>query len=147
MADTIKLFDVLNGQGKVGLVEYMGTESSILDAARTSYGKGTKPMSDDVTLMRYLMRHRHTTPFEMCELKFVVYCPMDVWRQWIRHRTASVNEYSTRYSEAIDDRLTTPADKWRVQSTANKQGSAGYLTNWPDGTVINPLREIGRAHV
>ena len=82
-------------------------------------------MKNDSTLIRYLMRHRHTTPFEMAELKFLIRCPMDLWRQWIRHRTASVNEYSTRYSEAIDANQKTPADQWRMQSGTNKQGSSG----------------------
>jgi thymidylate synthase (FAD) len=80
----------------------MGTDADIIRAARVSYGKGTKATSTDRGLMRYLMRHYHSTPFEMCEMKFHVFVPMDCWRQWIRHRTASVNEYSTRYSEAID---------------------------------------------
>lgn len=87
----------------VRLVDSMGSDDAIVQAARVSYGKGTKTIRDDRSLIRYLMRHGHTSPFEMCELKFHVRVPMDVWRQWIRHRTASVNEYSTRYSEAIDE--------------------------------------------
>lgn len=128
--------ETLNGQGFVCLVDCMGDESSIVQAARVSYGEGTKTPSDDTTLIRYLMRHRHTTPLEMVELKFLVYVPMDCWRQWIRHRTASVNEYSTRYSEAIDATALTPPDKWRLQSGTNKQGSSGYLDQWPEGTRI-----------
>ena len=81
----------------------------------------------DRTLIRYLMRHRHTTPFEMAELKFLVRVPMDCWRQWIRHRTASVNEYSTRYTEAIDSQQTTLPGEWRLQSGSNKQGSGDFL--------------------
>src|SRR5574340_1193713 len=92
---------VLN-DGFVRLVDYMGCDSAIVQAARVSYGEGTKTLSDDRALIRYLMRHKHTTPFEMVEFKFHVRVPMDCWRQWIRHRTASVNEYSTRYSVAID---------------------------------------------
>jgi thymidylate synthase (FAD) len=121
-------------QGFVKLVDVMGTEAEICEAARVSYGDGTKTVSDDVTLIRYLMRHRHTTPFEMVELKFLVSCPMDVWRQWIRHRTANVNEYSTRYSQAIDEKATTNPDEWRLQSGSNKQGSTGLLTDWPEDT-------------
>ena len=84
----------------------------------------------DRTLIRYLMRHRHTTPFEMAELKFLVRVPMDCWRQWIRHRTASVNEYSTRYTEAIDSQQTTLPGEWRLQSGSNKQGSSSFLEEW-----------------
>ncbi len=113
--------------GFVCLVDVMGDDDSIVQAARVSYGEGTRAVSDDRTLIRYLMRHRHTTPFEMAELKLLVRVPMDCWRQWIRHRTASVNEYSTRYSIAIDAAQTTPADGWRQQAISNRQGSAGAL--------------------
>src|SRR6478752_8479132 len=88
--------------GFVRVVDYMGSDASIVQAARVSYGKGTKRVSEDRGLIRYLMRNWHTTPFEMCEIKLHVRVPMDCWRQWIRHRTANVNEYSTRYSDAID---------------------------------------------
>ncbi len=111
--------------GFVRLIDYMGCDDSIVQAARVSYGKGTKTISDDRGLIRYLMRHRHTTPFEMCEVKLHVRVPMDIWRQWIRHRTANVNEYSTRYSIAIDTARTTQPDEWRLQSEINKQGSEG----------------------
>ncbi len=117
---------VLN-DGFVRLVDYMGSDAAIVQAARVSYGKGTKRVHEDRGLIRYLMRHRHTTPFEMCELKLHVRVPMDCWRQWIRHRTASVNEYSTRYSEAIDATQQTVEDAWRQQSIANRQGSSGML--------------------
>ncbi len=90
-----------------------------------SYGEGTKKVSDDRTLIRYLMRHRHTTPLEMAEIKFLIRVPMDCWRQWIRHRTASVNEYSTRYSVAIDSMQTTLPEEWRTQSTVNRQEARG----------------------
>jgi len=109
--------------GFVQLVDVMGGDSSIVQAARVSYGAGTKTVRKDRGLIRYLMRHRHTTPFEMAEMKFLVRVPMDCWRQWIRHRTANVNEYSTRYSEAIDSAQTTPPDGWRSQAKKNKQGS------------------------
>lgn len=121
-----KKFPVLD-DGFVCLVDIMGDDSSIVQAARVSYGEGTKKASDDRTLIRYLLRHRHTTPFEMVELKFLVRVPMDCWRQWIRHRTANVNEYSTRYSIAIDSAQTTPVDEWRTQSQTNRQGSESYL--------------------
>ena len=85
----------------------MGDDSSIVQAARVSYGAGTKKVSEDKGLIRYLLRHQHTTPFEMCEIKLHVRVPMDCWRQWIRHRTANVNEYSTRYSIAIDSAQST----------------------------------------
>src|SRR4051794_36021311 len=88
--------------GFVRVVDYMGSDAANVQAARVSYGTGTKHVSEDRGLIRYLMRHRHTTPFEMCELKLHVRVPMDCWRQWIRHRTANVNEYSTRYSVAVD---------------------------------------------
>ncbi|UCG37912.1 MAG: FAD-dependent thymidylate synthase [bacterium] len=119
-----KSFPVLD-DGFVRLVDYMGTDASIVQAARVSYGKGTKTVSDDRALIRYLMRHRHTSPFEMCEIKLHVRVPMDIWRQWIRHRTASVNEYSTRYSLAIDTARTTRPGEWRLQSEINRQGSEG----------------------
>jgi thymidylate synthase (FAD) len=119
-------FRVLD-EGFVRVVDYMGDDGAIVQAARVSYGKGTKRVQQDRALIRYLMRHSHTTPFEMCELKLHVRVPMDTWRQWIRHRTASVNEYSTRYSEAIDAAQRTPPDAWRLQSTANRQGSGGTV--------------------
>lgn len=119
-------FPVLD-DGFVRLVDYMGNDSSIVQAARVSYGDGTKMVSEDRALIRYLLRHQHTTPFEMCILKLHVRVPMDTWRQWIRHRTASVNEYSTRYSIAIDRAQMTPADSWRQQAQDNKQGSRGFF--------------------
>ena len=121
-----KKFPVLD-DGFVALVDCMGDDAAIVQAARVSYGAGTRAVSDDRQLIRYLMRHAHTTPFEMAELKFIVRVPMDCWRQWIRHRTASVNEYSTRYSLAIDSTQATGADEWRTQASANRQGSAEPL--------------------
>ena len=115
------------GDGFVRAVDYMGGDESIVQAARVSYGRGTKKVQADQALIRYLMRHRHTTPFEMCEIKFHVRVPMDCWRQWIRHRTANVNEYSTRYSKAIDAAQKTAQVSWRTQSPSNRQGSAGVL--------------------
>ena len=113
--------------GFVRVVDYMGNDASIVQAARVSYGDGTKKISQDRALIRYLLRHRHTTPFEMCEIKLHIRAPMDVWRQWIRHRTASVNEYSTRYSIAIDAANETAPGEWRSQSSDNKQGSGAPL--------------------
>jgi thymidylate synthase (FAD) len=122
-----KRIDVLD-DGFVELVDCMGNDAAIVQAARVSYGKGTKHVSQDRGLIRYLMRHRHTTPFEMCEIKLHVRVPMDCWRQWIRHRTANVNECSTRYSIAIDTAQTTEPDQWRLQAQDNRQGSAGNLS-------------------
>ena len=119
-------FKVLD-DGFVRVVDYLGSDESIVQAARVSYGKGTKKISQDRGLIRYLLRHRHTTPFEMCEIKLHIRIPMDAWRQWIRHRTANVNEYSTRYSLAIESAQTTNPDQWRMQSSDNKQGSSGFF--------------------
>jgi thymidylate synthase (FAD) len=121
-----KPFRVLD-DGFVRVVDYMGTDESVVQAARVSYGRGTKKVSEDRGLVRYLLRHRHTTPFEMCEIKLHVRVPMDCWRQWIRHRTANVNEYSTRYSIAIDATQRTPVGEWRKQAPGNRQGSEGFL--------------------
>ena len=121
-----KKFPVLN-DGFVCLVDIMGDDQSVVQAARVSYGEGTRKVSDDRGLIRYLLRHRHTTPFEMAEIKLLVRVPMDCWRQWIRHRTANVNEYSTRYSLAIDAMQTTADDAWRTQAAQNRQGSGDLL--------------------
>lgn len=121
-----KPFRVLD-DGFIRVVDYMGTDHSIVQAARVSYGRGTKKIHEDRGLIRYLMRHQHTTPFEMCEIKLHVRVPMDCWRQWIRHRTANVNEYSTRYSEAIDAAQRTPSNDWRAQSMVNRQGSSELI--------------------
>jgi len=136
---------VLN-DGFVRVVDYMGSDESIVQAARVSYGKGTKATSEDRNLIRYLMRHRHTTPFEMCEIKFHVRVPMDCWRQWIRHRTASVNEYSTRYSIAIDEAQQTPPGEWRVQSKSSKQGSEGFLDDATGAALTKEETEL-QAHL
>lgn len=161
--------------GFVCLVDVMGSDSSVVQAARVSYGKdsrddrerfeatarkmfpdgGTSSYADSVDgrlvydwgpeqrqavhqklakdergLLRYMMSHEHGTPFEMCEIKLLVRVPMDCWRQWIRHRTANVNEYSTRYTEAIDSAQSTDPNEWRLQSSNNKQGSSGFLGDW-----------------
>ena len=141
-------FHVLD-QGFVCLVDVMGDDSAIVQAARVSYGEGTKKVSDDRTLLRYLMRHQHTTPFEMAEIKLLVRVPMDCWRQWIRHRTASVNEYSTRYSVAIDAAYATAPEAWRTQSDTNRQGSGGFLAHdvghslsEEEATLHRTMREV-----
>lgn len=146
-------FPVLN-DGFVCLVDCMGDDAAVVQAARVSYGEGTRHTSDSENLIRYLMRHRHTTPFEMVELKFLVRVPMDCWRQWIRHRTASVNEYSTRYSEAIDSFQTTDPREWRTQTAANRQGSgdsfsatAGVLLSMVEGELHETAREVYQARL
>lgn len=128
--------------GFVCLVDVMGDDGAVVQAARVSYGEGTRRVSDDRTLIRYLMRHRHTTPFEMADLKFLVRVPMDCWRQWIRHRTASVNEYSTRYSIAIDAAQTTDAEHWRSQSQSNRQGSEGWMDTVAGAELTESEREL-----
>lgn len=121
-----KTFPVLD-HGHIRVVDYMGDDAAIVQAARVSYGAGTKQVHEDRGLIRYLLRNAHTTPFEMCKIKLHIRVPMDCWRQWIRHRTASVNEYSTRYSEAIADQQSTLPAEWRLQTAQNKQGSEGFL--------------------
>jgi thymidylate synthase (FAD) len=123
LGEPLKVLD----DGFVRVVDYMGADESIVQAARVSYGKGTKKVQEDRGLIRYLLRHRHTTPFEMCEIKLHVRVPMDCWRQYVRHRSASINEYSTRYSIAIDAAQATAPGEWRAQATSNRQGSAGFL--------------------
>ncbi len=118
-------------KGFVRLVDVMGNDDSIVQAARVSYGTGTKKVHEDRGLIRYLMRHQHTTPFEMVEFKFHVKLPIFVARQWIRHRTANVNEYSGRYSEMKDEFYTPDEQQLRKQSVTNKQGRSeeGFDTN------------------
>jgi len=113
-------------KGFVRLIDVMGDDAAIVQAARVSYGSGTKKVHEDRGLIRYLMRHLHTTPFEMVEFKFHVKLPIFVARQWIRHRTANVNEYSGRYSEMKDEFYVPAADQVRAQSASNKQGRAEY---------------------
>jgi thymidylate synthase (FAD) len=113
--------------GFVALVDYMGSDAAIVQAARVSYGQGTKTVRDDRGLIRYLMRHRHTTPFEMVEYKFLVRLPIFVARQYIRHRTGSFNEYSARYSVMPDDYEVLAPEAVRRQSTRNRQGRGEAL--------------------
>jgi thymidylate synthase (FAD) len=128
--------------GFVCLVDWMGDDQAIVQAARVSYGEGTRRVSDDRGLIRYLLRHHHTSPLEMVELKLLIRVPMDCWRQWIRHRMASVNEYSTRYSVAIDASQTTQPNQWRLQSTTNNQGSEGFLDAATGAQLSATEREV-----
>jgi thymidylate synthase (FAD) len=126
--------------GFVRVVDYMGDDSSVVQAARVSYGRGTKRVSEDQGLINYLMRHRHTTPFEMCEIKYHVKLPIFVARQWIRHRTANVNEYSARYS-ILDNEFYVPTpDQLGVQSVANRQGRGEVLEGEEAARVLEILR-------
>lgn len=167
-----KKYPVLN-DGFICLVDYMGDDSRIVQAARVSYGMderentGSEPCTlccglgqdpenyqtckecdgsgygfvqdkkKDRGLLRRLMNDGHTSPFEKVKFEFLVRVPMDCWRQWIRHRTADVNEYSTRYKEAIDSQQTTHPGEWRLQSQNNKQGSSGFLEEWPESFQPN----------
>ena len=168
-----KLFNVLD-HGFVRVVDYMGTDQAIVQAARVSYGEGTKNLRADEGLIRYLLRHRHTTPFEMCELKLHVKMPIFVARQWIRHRTANVNEYSGRYSVMSEefylpdetwlrdslrrqkdeskktDDLFTDAPQATLQSTAeqsqhNKQGRGALLSERDALVFLDKIRKASKA--
>jgi len=133
--------------GFVRVVDYMGDDAAICQAARVSYGRGTKSVSNDAGLIRYLMRHWHSTPFEMCEVKFHVKLPVFVARQWIRHRTANVNEYSARYS-ILDREFYIPrAQDLAAQSTTNNQGRGEVLTGDEAERVLHILKDdAGRAY-
>ena len=127
--------------GFVRVIDYMGDDSAIVQAARVSYGRGTKRVQEDAGLIRYLMRHRHSTPFEMCEIKYHVKLPIFVARQWIRHRTANVNEYSARYS-ILDREFYIPAPEHLAgQSVANRQGRGDVLDGDDAARVLDILRE------
>ena len=129
-------------KGFVRLVDSMGGDDAIVQAARVSYGKGTSKVSQDRGLIRYLMRHRHTTPFEMVEFKFHAKMPIFVARQWVRHRTANINEYSLRYSEARDEFYTPDPEHIQFQSALNKQGRAGKVPKKLTDKVIKYFMEI-----
>ena len=127
--------------GFVRVIDYMGDDAAVVQAARVSYGKGTRKARDDAGLINYLMRHRHTTPFEMCEIKYHVKLPIFVARQWIRHRTANVNEYSARYS-ILDKEYYVPApDQLGTQSSANRQGRGEVLDGEEAERVLALLRD------
>jgi thymidylate synthase (FAD) len=126
--------------GFVRVIDYMGDDAAIVQAARVSYGRGTRRVSEDAGLIRYLMRHRHSTPFEMCEIKYHVKLPIFVARQWIRHRTANVNEYSARYS-IMDREFYLPSrEHLAAQSSANRQGRGDVLGEKEAAHVLDLLR-------
>ena len=134
-----KPIEVLD-HGFVRVIDYMGDDTSIVQSARVSYGKGTKQISNDKGLIKYLMRHRHSTPFEMCEIKFHIKLPIFIARQWIRHRTANVNEYSARYS-ILDKEFYIPSpENLAAQSATNNQGRGDALTTEEASNVIDILR-------
>ena len=131
-------------KGFVRLVDSMGGDNAIVQAARVSYGKGTTKKSQDRGLIRYLMRHRHSTPFEMVEFKFHAKMPIFVARQWVRHRTANINEYSLRYSEARDDFYFPDLDNIKFQSSLNKQGRGKEVSQKIKEKVIKYFKEISK---
>jgi thymidylate synthase (FAD) len=135
--DAIPVLD----HGFIRVIDYMGDDSSIVQSARVSYGKGTKKVSTDEGLIRYLMRHWHSTPFEMCEIKYHVKLPIFIARQWIRHRTANVNEYSARYS-ILDKEFYIPAkEQLSAQATNNRQGRGELITGQQADEVLKILKD------
>ena len=127
--------------GFVRVIDYMGDDTSIIQSARVSYGKGTKQVSTDAGLIKYLMRHWHSTPFEMCEIKYHVKLPIFVARQWIRHRTANVNEYSARYS-IMDKEFYVPSkENLAAQSTNNRQGRGNLINGTQADSILKILKE------
>ncbi len=143
-----KRFPVLS-HGGITLMDAMGSDRRIVDAARTTSDLQGKGDADDRNLLRYLLRHHHGTPFEFPQLTFLIECPMDTWRQAIRHRMSSVNEFSSRYSTVPDINDVTDPDSWRLQSQTNRQGSAGdFVTDWPaDWLVVeDENHKIGEFH-
>jgi thymidylate synthase (FAD) len=127
--------------GFVRVIDYMGDDSSIVQSARVSYGKGTKKVSTDSGLIKYLMRHRHSTPFEMCEIKYHVKLPIFIARQWIRHRTANVNEYSARYS-ILDKEFYIPSkEHLAAQSTSNRQGRGDLISGKQADEILSILKK------
>jgi thymidylate synthase (FAD) len=127
--------------GFVRVIDYMGDDGAVVQAARVSYGKGTKQVNEDQGLINYLMRHRHSTPFEMCELKFHIKLPIFVARQWIRHRTANVNEYSARYSILDNEFYIPKPEHLAAQSLSNRQGRDKVLEgDWAE-RVLQLLKE------
>ena len=134
-------------RGFVRVVDYMGDDAAVVQGARVSYGRGTKRVSDDRGLIRYLMRHRHTTPFELADLKLHVKAPIFVTRQWFRHRTASINEYSARYSVLDREFYVPEPEAVAAQSDANRQGRGGAVDADTARRVIEVLREdASRCH-
>jgi thymidylate synthase (FAD) len=126
--------------GFVRVIDYMGDDAAVVQAARVSYGRGTRRGSDDAALIRYLMRHRHSTPFEMAEIKYHVKLPIFVARQWVRHRTASINEYSARYSILDREFYIPAAEHLAAQSSSNRQGRGAVLEGEEAAEVLHLLR-------
>jgi thymidylate synthase (FAD) len=135
--DAIPVLD----HGFVRVVDYMGDDSSIVQSARVSYGKGTKKVSTDEGLIKYLMRHWHSTPFEMCEIKYHVKLPIFIARQWIRHRTANVNEYSARYSILDKEFYVPEKEHLSAQSTINRQGRGDLISGNQADEVLQILKD------
>lgn len=127
--------------GFIRVIDYMGDDSSIVQSARVSYGKGTKKVSTDEGLIRYLMRHWHSTPFEMCEIKYHVKLPIFIARQWIRHRTANVNEYSARYSILDKEFYIPEKEQLSAQATNNRQGRGELITGQQADEVLKILKD------
>ncbi len=127
--------------GFVRVVDYMGDDTSIVQSARVSYGKGTKKVSTDSGLIKYLMRHRHSTPFEMCEIKYHIKLPIFIARQWIRHRTANVNEYSARYSIMDKEFYVPERQNLAAQSTNNRQGRGDLINGKQADSILKILKE------
>lgn len=127
--------------GFVRVIDYMGDDNAIVQAARVSYGKGTKKVNEDRGLINYLLRHRHTTPFEMCEIKFHIKAPIFVARQWLRHRTANVNEYSARYSIVQDEFYLPNANVLAAQSSSNRQGRDEVLSPEEAKKILKMLKD------
>jgi thymidylate synthase (FAD) len=134
---------LLLDHGFVRVIDYMGDDAAVVQAARVSYGRGTKKVSEDRGLINYLMRHWHTTPFEMCEIKLHVKLPIFVARQWIRHRTASINEISARYSVLDREFYVPEASQLKAQSASNRQGRGDGLSADEAGQVLDLLRGDG----
>ena len=141
MEDNLYRINEILDHGFIRVIDYMGNDASIVQAARVSYGEGTKKSRDDKSLIFYLMRHWHSTPFEMCEIKYHIKLPIFIARQWIRHRTANVNEYSARYS-ILDKEFYIPAkDQLSAQSTSNRQGRGDLITGDQADEVLKILKD------
>lgn len=139
LSDLVGKRVAIGSDGFIELVSVSGSDAEICSVARGTSGSAGKGPEDDRRLIRYLKRHSHTTPFEFADLTWCVRTAMDTWRQWIRHRMSSTNEYSTRYQPAIDATVQTDAARWRLQSKTNRQGSAGrYVAEWPAGYSPQP---------
>ena len=130
--------------GFVVLADHMGSDADIAESARISYGQGTKTINDDRNLIRYLMRHQHTTPFEMCEVKFMIKMPIFIMRQLVRHRTASINEYSGRYSEMSEEFYIPNSNYIAPQSLTNRQGRDGSMDVSTTSRVLARMQHVNK---